>query len=193
MKQFLESSEFLQTILSEAEKNNGRARLLAGRLTEEQLNWKPAQNKWSIAQCLEHLTVTSAAFDKYFTAAIEQARKRRPVSQNPRYQPSFVGGWLARQVDPETERNLPAPKIFRPADASNIEDAVAKFLNQQETFTAFVRQSEGIDYNKTRLRSPVTPLMRYSLADAFVITVLHGRRHLGQAERVREMSQFPAD
>jgi DinB superfamily len=192
MKQFLESSEFLQTVLTEAEKNSERARLLAAKLTEDQLNWKPAQDKWSMAQCLEHLTVTSAAFDRYFTAAIEQARKRHSVTQNPRYQPSFVGGWLARQVDPETGRKLPAPKIFRPADASHIQSAVDKFINQQERFSAFVRQSEGVDYNKTRLRSPVTPLMRYSLADAFVITVLHGRRHLGQAQRVREMPHFPA-
>jgi hypothetical protein len=33
--------------------------------------------------------------------------------------------------------------------------------------------------------------MRYSLADAFVVTVLHGRRHLAQARRVRETSGFP--
>ncbi len=36
-----------------------------------------------------------------------------------------------------------------------------------------MRQAKGLDYNKTRLRSPVTPLMRYSLADAFVVTVVH--------------------
>jgi len=63
-------------------------------------------------------------------------------------------------------------------------DVAAEFLD-------FVRGSTGIDYNKTRLRSPVTPLMRYSLADAFVITVLHGQRHLAQARRVREMPEFP--
>jgi hypothetical protein len=33
--------------------------------------------------------------------------------------------------------------------------------------------------------------MRYSLADAFVITVVHGQRHLGQAQRVREAQGFP--
>lgn len=65
------------------------------------------------------------------------------------------------------------------------------FVNQQARFLDFVHQSTGIDYNKARLRSPVTPLMRYSLADAFVVTVLHGQRHLAQARRVRELPEFP--
>jgi hypothetical protein len=103
----------------------------------------------------------------------------------------MVGGWLARQVNPDGGRNLPAPKVFRPSEVSNIPTPLELFLDQQVKFIDFVRQCDGIDYNKTRLRSPVTPLMRYSLADAFVITVLHAKRHLGQARRVREMPQFP--
>ena len=65
------------------------------------------------------------------------------------------------------------------------------FLDEQQKFIDFVRQCHGIDYNKTRLRSPVTALVRYSLADAFVITVVHAQRHLAQARRVRENPEFP--
>ena len=88
-------------------------------------------------------------------------------------------------------RKVPAPKVFRPS-TSAITDPLSNFLNQQKDFSSFVRQAEGVDYNKVRLRSPVTPLMRYSLADAFVVTVVHGQRHLGQARRVRETPGFPA-
>jgi hypothetical protein len=99
-------------------------------------------------------------------------------------------GWLAKQVSPEAPRKLTAPKIFRP-DSSNISGALDMFVNQHKGFLEYVRQATGIDYNKTRIRSPVTPLIRYSLADAFVITALHGQRHLAQARRVREMPEFP--
>ena len=92
---------------------------------------------------------------------------------------------------PEATRKVNAPKVFRPS-TSAIADPLGKFLNQQKDFSSFVRQAEGVDYNKVRLRSPVTPLMRYSLADAFVVTVVHGQRHLGQARRVRETPGFPA-
>jgi hypothetical protein len=33
--------------------------------------------------------------------------------------------------------------------------------------------------------------MRYSLADAFVVVVVHNQRHLAQARRVRELTNFP--
>jgi hypothetical protein len=191
MKKFLESTNLLQTIVGETEKNSDAARQLVSGLSEAQLNWKPAPDKWSIAQCLDHLAVTCNKFDAYFTAALAHGRKKWPVSTVPGYRPSLMGGWLVKQVDPEAGRNLPAPKLFRPSDSSSIHAALESFLEQQERFIKFVRETAGIDYNKTRLRSPVTPLMRYSLADAFVITVVHGQRHLAQARRVREMSDFP--
>jgi len=191
MKQFLDSPNFLQTVVAEAKENSEAARTLTSDLSEAQLNWKPSPEQWSIAQCLEHLVVATKGFEKYFTAALEQARENRQVTIPPKYKPSLVGGWLAKQVSPEAARKLPAPKIFRPGNLSEIRGSLESFLNEQDRFVDFVRRSEGIDYNKTRLRSPVTPLMRYSLADAFVITVLHGQRHLGQARRVREMPQFP--
>ena len=191
MKEFLESKDLLQTIVVDAEMNSTRARQLFEGLSEVQLNWKPAPDKWSIAQCLDHLTVTSRQFEPYLTAALVRGRKKWPVTAAPAYRPSFIGGWLIKQVDPETGRNLPAPKVFRPAESSAIHGALESFLKQQQRFLEFVRRSAGIDYNKTRLRSPVTPLMRYSLADAFVVTVVHGRRHLAQAQRVRETSLFP--
>jgi hypothetical protein len=191
MKRFLESTNLLQTIVAEAEDNSDAAGQLVSGLSEDQLNWRPAPDQWSIAQCLDHLAVTSNEFRPYFTAAIARGRERWPASTAPAYRPSWMGGWLIKQVNPETGRNLPAPKIFRPSESSNINGAFDTFLKAQGRFLDFVREAGGIDYNKTRLRSPVTPLMRYSLADAFVITVVHGQRHLAQAGRVREASGFP--
>jgi hypothetical protein len=191
MKLFLESPNLLQTIVTEAEHNSDAARELVSGLSELQLNWKPAPDKWSIAQCLDHLSVTSNKFDPYFTVALAWGQKKWPVSTAPAYRPSRVGGWLIRQVTPVTGRNLPAPKVFRPAESSNIQASLETFLAQQARFIQFVQDTAGVDYNKTRLRSPVTPLMRYSLADAFVVTVVHGQRHLAQARRVREMPGFP--
>ena len=92
---------------------------------------------------------------------------------------------------PEAKRKWPAPGVFKPSERSAIKGALERFLSQQDKFLGFVNEARGIDYNKTRLRSPVTPLMRYSLADALVMTVVHGQRHLAQARRVREMSGFP--
>jgi hypothetical protein len=191
MKQFLESSDFLQTIVEEAEKNSAEARSLVAGLSEEQLNWTFAPDKWSMAQCLDHLAVTSQQFGPYYTTAIKRGRERWPINGAVAYRPTWVGGWLLKQVTPEITRKLPAPKVFRPTQVRLIKGALEKFLKAQDMFLSFVRAAEGLDYNKTRLRSPVTPLMRYSLADAFLVTVLHEQRHLAQARRLRDTQGFP--
>lgn len=191
MKQFIDASDFIQLVIAEAEKNSAEAKSLVGELSEDQLNWTSSPDKWSMAQCLDHLAITGERFDKYYTHAIKRGREKWPVREAVQYRPTFVGGWLAKQVNPETGRNFPAPKVFRPSQAPTITDSLQKFLKQQDVFLSFVRDAAGLDYNRIRLRSPVTPLMRYSLADAFVVTVFHGQRHLGQARRMRETSGFP--
>lgn len=191
MNPFLESKELLQTVASETGKINDEARRLVTGLNDTQLNWKPAADRWSIAQCFDHLAITSREFDPFLTRAIDHGRKKFPLSGGIAYRPSFLGGWLVKQLLPEATRKVPAPKVFRPADSSNINGAFERFLRQQDVFIRAVRDAQGVDFNRTRLRSPVSPLMRYSLADAFVITVVHCQRHLQQARNVAAAPGFP--
>src|SRR6266852_9318427 len=138
MKQFLESDDLLQTIASETEKVNSDARQLVADLADAQLNWKPAPNGWSIAQCLEHLAVTSEKFDQDFARALARGREKRPASGAVRYRPTILGGWLVKQLLPDAKRKMPAPGVFRPAESSTINGALDRFLNQQEKFLGFV-------------------------------------------------------
>jgi DinB superfamily len=191
MKQFLDSPNFLQTITEEVHHNSSKAQKLVDGLRDDQMSWTVAPGTWSIAQCLDHLAVTSREFDSYFTEAIQRGQEKWPVNAAIPYKPTWMGGWLIKQIVPEATRKFGAPKVFKPSQSPLIEDALGKFLKQQDRFIGFVTKTNGIDYNRTRLRSPVTPLMRYSIADAFVITVVHGWRHLGQMKRVLDTAGFP--
>ncbi len=88
MNQFLQSPNLLQTIISESEASNAAASELAADLNEEQLNWKPGPEKWSIAQCLDHLAVTSSKFDQYLETALGRGRSKWPVTSPPAYRPT---------------------------------------------------------------------------------------------------------
>lgn len=188
--QFLNSSDLLKVIESEAQKNSRDAKEFAS-LSAQSLNWKPSQTQWSIAECLEHLAMSEAAFTPIVSRALERGQSRFRVASPPAYQPTWMGAWLIRYVLPESPKKLKAPKVFQPSGASAISGSLDRFLKEQDAFLNFVRQSAGIDYNKVRLRSPVTPLVRYSLADAFVVVVVHAQRHLQQARRVRSAPAFP--
>jgi DinB superfamily len=95
MKIFLDSPVFLETVTSETEKNSDAARALCSGLTEAQINWKPSADQWSIGQCLEHLAVATKEFENYFQAALENARKKWPVTEV---------GWLNRSA-PKPQEN----------------------------------------------------------------------------------------
>lgn len=191
MKLFLESSDLLQTVVTETENINRDAQQLVRGLNDQQLNWKPDADRWSVAQCLDHLAVTAVAWKPILNEAIARGRKKWPVDRSVTYKPTLIGGWLIKQIAPENVRKFPAPKVFRPAESSNIHGALDRFIGEQKEFLALVQQARGLDYNKTRLRSPVTALMRYSLADAFVVIIVHNQRHLAQARRVIKSSNFP--
>ena len=190
MKLFLESENLLETVIAQVQRNADEAHSVVDGLNDAQLNWKPSPDQWSIAQCLEHLTAASRGFNQYFVDALARGRQRFAAAASPTYEPTFMGRLLIKHVQPESPRKLRAPKIFKPS-ASNLKTALERFLEQQKTFLKFVVDTNGIDYNRTRLRSPVTPLVRYSLADAYVITVSHEQRHLQQARRVRDTPGFP--
>ena len=190
MQQFLNSSNLVKTVEFEAEMNSRNAAEFAS-LNNAELNWKPSAGEWSIAECLEHLALSEAAFKPIISRAVAHGRDRFPAATVPRYQPTWMGGWLIRHVSPESPKKLVAPKVFRPAAASAIGGALDRFLKEQTEFIKLVREVAGVDYNRVRLRSPVTALVRYSLADALVVNVVHAQRHLLQARRVRSAAGFP--
>src|SRR5437667_6385207 len=155
MRQFLESSNLLETVATETGKVSEDAKQLVAGLSEAQLNWKPAADRWSIAQCLVHLAIATEKFGPYVTAAIARGREKWPVTNAVPYRPTRIGGWLVKQLLPETTRKVSARKIFRPTESDTIHDAPVRFLKAQDGFLRFVREAKGIDYNKSKLRSPV--------------------------------------
>ena len=191
LHEFLSARDLLALLIEETNKNDATARQVVDGLSEEQLNWKPATDRWSMAECLDHLSISELSFKPYLADAIARGRQRFPVNAPPPYLPSMMGGWLARALVPENTGKMKAPQILQPFNPSAILGAIDRFLGQQAELRHWVVDARGIDYNKTRLRSPVTRLVRYSVADAYVVMVVHARRHLGQAARVRLAPGFP--
>ena len=60
---------------AELEAANERARALAGRLDERQLNWQPRPDQWSVGQCLDHLR---SANDVYLPPILDALKTQRP-------------------------------------------------------------------------------------------------------------------
>lgn len=161
---------------------------LVSGLSEEQLTWRPAPDRWSIAHCLDHLTRTGAAYRE----RLEPVLKNAPAGGSWEFRPHLPARLLLWAVDPATRRRFPAPRPFRPPPQP-LPGSAARFLEEQDRLLALIRAGADRDLRRGRFGSPVTPLLRLSPIEGLTIVTLHTERHLNQARRVREDAGFPID
>lgn len=186
-------SQYLRESHERLMNSNKRAQSLAENLNAFQLNWKPSDDKWSIAQCLEHVLVGADLYGEKLGPAIKRAQdKSLYASANVQPRHTIIGGLILRVVDPTSNRTMSSPKIFNPAQTHISDDVLDRFIQSHENIAELISECDGIDFNRMKLSSPVARIIRINAADAFEILITHAKRHLNQADRVRQSSEFPA-
>ena len=169
--------------------NDQSAQAVAGGLTDEQLNWQPAQGSWSVGQCLEHLCLTNQAY----LASIDAALKGMPDSPAEQITPGWLARWFIRSfVEPSpNSKHASAPTKIRPAAHVNI-GVLDRFLADNRACRELFVRTRSKDVNRIRFWNPFVPGIRFTVGTGFEIIAGHERRHLLQAERVRDTAKFPA-
>lgn len=161
-----------------------------GTMSGEQLNWKPAEGAWSIAQCLEHLIKTDAEFDAEFEKLIAGGRKNTFWQQWSPFT-GMGGRFLVNAVKNDSKKiKAPSKSIVPPSEVSA--DIVSRFAGHIADVNRSIEAIAGIDLRKTVVTSPFLAVFTYTLDDALTVLVEHSKRHLRQAKRVMETPGFPA-
>lgn len=175
-------------LLAELDANDQKARELTAGLTVEQLNWQPAPGAWSIGQCLEHLCIAN----ENYLPAISAALVDQPVAPVQEISPGWFARWFLQsfiEPSPKTKR-ASAPKKIVPG--SRVELSVAeRFLRGNRETRELIRKSEPYDINRIRFVNPFISILRFTVGTGFKLTAGHERRHLLQAERVKQSPSFP--
>jgi hypothetical protein len=168
--------------------NDLTAQALAAGLTEEQLNWHPAPGSWSVGQCLEHLCRTNEAY----LTSISAALKDKPDSPVEQITPGWFGRWFIRSfVEPSpNSKRVPAPRKIRPE--ARVDLAILdRFVSGNKSCRELIVRMRGKDINRIRFWNPFVPGIRFTVGTGLEIITGHERRHLLQAERVRDSVNFP--
>jgi DinB superfamily len=180
----------LATLISSANKIADESRSTFGNLTASQLNWKPSPERWSVAQCFDHLI---AANSGYFPIIEEVLSGRKPTLwQSMPVLPGLTGRLFIKSLDPSSTRKIKAPKRFEPAQSDISGTVINDFTAQQGRIVERMKATEHLDLDKIVITSPAAAVITYSLMDAYRIIVVHEQRHFQQAKRVTEESGFPA-
>ena len=156
-----------------------------GTLTESQLNWKPDEKRWSIAQCIEHLIHTN----ELYLVSIQQLAEGtyRPTLWE-RISP-FSSLWtrLFRYSMQEKARTrVPAPAAFRPHLSAIDPGVIPDLVHQQAVLMQAVRNTDHLSHQRTTLASPVTGWVTFRLNGLIQMLLSHEKRHFHQAQAVKE-------
>lgn len=166
--------------------------LVAG-LSEAQFNWRPSPKRWSIGGCIEHLNVTARLYTPRLEATIARAHERGITGTGP-FKHGFPGNYFVSSAEPPVRRRFPAPGSFQPS-ASKLDQAeiLAASVGLQDEFQRLLAAANGLHLAKVKIGTPAFRWLRVSLGQAFALTTAHERRHLWQADQVRQEPGFPSD
>ena len=178
----------LPTLFAAANNIAAEAKSTFAPLTPTQLNWKPSAERWSVAQCFDHLLAINKV---YFPIIDSMLAGHKPTIWERMPLVPRGGKWLIKAIDPKSTRTFKARKNFEPAQSSISGSVIEDFVDHQATVVEKMKSTEHLDLENIIITSPVVSVMTYSLMDAYRIIVVHEQRHFEQAQRVTEEAAFP--
>lgn len=172
------------------ERISAEADALVAPLTDEQFNWRPASDTWSVAQCIDHLNVTARVYLPMLDEGIADAIRRGQYGEGP-FKYNWFGRLFVRAQEPPYRFRVKAPKAFQPPSDRPRNEVMAAFRAYQVQYIDRLRQANGLDLARATVRSPVSSWIRIPLGSGIALMAAHERRHLWQARNLIDAPGFP--
>jgi hypothetical protein len=173
----------LETIAREFDAATERFRAL-GRLAPEDF-WtrRPDPSRWSIAECIAHLNLTSTAYVPLLREGLVRARG---LGAGPpgRYHRDPLGWLLWKGAGPPARFRVKTTPSFVPNAEQTRERLKSEFERLQNEQLACVREADGLPIHRITITSPFNQRLKYNLYAGLTILPRHQHRHLWQAEQV---------
>lgn len=178
-------SPALASIRDELNAATRRLHALSDPLDDDLWGRRPSGGGWCVAECVEHLNLTSRAFLPILREALRDGRVRGLTAPADSLRLDLVGRLLLRANEPPVRRYVrirtTAPFVPPAVDAKA--SVVREFEELQQSLIALLDSTEGLAIAKIKIRSPFNAKLGYSVYSALRVIPAHQRRHLWQAER----------
>jgi hypothetical protein len=153
-------------------------------LSAEQWKYKPAADRWSVQDCLEHLTLT----EEFLLDRVRNGVLKAP--------PSPVDPAKAKETDdfvlkviPDRTNRVQAPEPLRPSGKwATPQEMLKEFSARRKKTIAYVQSTQD-DLRAHKVDSPIgRPMDGYQW---LLLTSAHTERHTAQAVEVKSSPNFP--
>jgi len=152
-------------------------------LSDAQLNFKPAPDKWSISECVKHIATTEMFLWKMTDAALKQvadSAKRSAIKVS--------DDQVLQMVESRAQKIKTAPPL-EPQNSSfkSCPDALSGFYDSRKMLKDFVATTN----DDLRDHVVVLPFGSFDSYQMILFIAAHSNRHTQQIEEVKADPNFP--
>ena len=152
-------------------------------MSDAQLNFKAAPDRWSIAECVKHIAVTEQMLWQMADAALKQAanpEKRTAIKASDEQ--------VVQMVESRTQKFKTMPAM-EPQNTpfKSMADALASFRNSREKLIQYVNKTDA-DMRNHVVTFPPGSFDCYQMV---LFIAAHSNRHTQQMEEVKAVPNFP--
>lgn len=150
-------------------------------LSEAQLKFKPAPDRWSVAEVLEHITIVEGAIYGNVTENVMKAPAGAPDRDTAKIDAQVFA------MVPDRTHKVKAPEQFVPTGRWPAADTLDQFLETRARTTAFFESTPELRAHVGG-QSPLGPLDGY---EWIMFIAAHSARHTKQILEVKADPNFP--
>jgi DinB superfamily len=170
----------LACLLQQIQNVTSRASKMVSERSEIPLTSSVHSNCWSVAECFDHLAVTTDRFAPLMSAAIVTAPK---LTKDRELRLGSIARLLVRTLEPPYRLRHKVLACLVPQNR-DFPSAWRNFIESQAQLAQVVRSAMGLAIDQVRIQSPACTRVSYSVYGALEILTAHQRRHLWQVERI---------
>ena len=172
----------LNAIVEDLQAVEQRLRLLEGSLPRGVWSQPPGAGRWSPADCVAHLNLTSSTALPLIRDGLRDAANRGSRSAS-RYRRDVIGWVVWKAIAPSNGLRTRTIKAWVPVAGESRETVMADFARLQSEMIACVREADRLPLDRVTLRSPYDARVTCNLYAALTLIPRHQQRHVLQAER----------
>jgi len=150
-------------------------------LGEEMLNWKEAPDRWSILECLEHLNKYSQFYNTELVKVIDSAQRD---SGKVEAKSTWLGKKFIRMMHPDNSAKQKTFARMKPSQGK-LDGTIERFLKHQDELLRLIHKSAFLNINRNYIPVEFMKLLKMNLGDALQFVIVHERRHIEQACKVK--------
>lgn len=140
--------------------------------------------RWSVAECVAHLNLTSAAYVAILREAIDRGKAMAGSRFTGRYRRDFMGWLLWKTMPPPVRMKVKTAAPFVPQSTAPVTELQSEFVHLQDLQLALLAEADGLPLGDITVQSPFNEKVKYNLYSCLTILPSHQHRHLWQAEQI---------